>query len=112
MEGNDTLVVEQIYKLKEEGFLKSLPQYISLELNKKDYKYMFAYLLLCGYKEFQIINQINNEPFCSGEFGEYLDQTKWIDYDTALERYMDYRRLKIIDNKNLSLGWVDIVAKL
>jgi hypothetical protein len=67
---------------------------------------------MSGYKKFQLINQINNEPYSSGTFGEYLDKTKWLSFDEALGRYIKYRELKFIDNINLAIGWIDIHASM
>jgi len=113
VEGNDTAVLENLYSMKNRGYPKKIvPKYISLELNKKDYKYIFAYLLLLGYTEFQLINQVHNDPYTSGKFGEFLDKDKWIDYDEALSRYIKFRELRILDGKNLSGGWLDVVGRL
>jgi FkbM family methyltransferase len=105
VEGVDVEVAKQIYNSVK-------PKYISFELNKIDYASIFSYLSLSGYNEFQIINQIHNKQHCSGEFGPYLDPNKWLTYDEALSRYTKYRDLKIIDNVNLGVGWVDLHAKL
>lgn len=106
VEGCDTLIAKDLLNLK------VLPQFISFELNKIDYATIFSYLHLAGYKQFQLRNQLNNVNGSSGEFGEFLPKDKWITFDEALSQYIKYRELKIIDNKNLALGWMDIHAKL
>lgn len=88
------------------------PQYISFELNQKDYFEFFYQLKKNGYEEFQLINQVNNKPYgSSGEFGEYLNQDKWINFDEALSRYIKFKELRNIDRDNLSSGWLDIHAR-
>lgn len=106
VEGADLEVAKQVVNLP----IK--PRYISFELNKRDYAEIFMYLKMSGYKKFQLINQINNEPYSSGTFGEYLDKTKWLSFDEALGRYIKYRELKFIDNTNLAIGWIDIHASM
>ncbi len=92
--------------------LGGLPRFVSFELNKVDYEKIFSNLKAVGYTKFQLVNQIHNKPNSSGPFGEFLDQDKWLDFDTALERYMKYRELKMIDNVNLGVGWIDLHASL
>lgn len=88
------------------------PQYVSFELNKVDYLEIFMNLKIAGYTRFQLINQIHNEPNCSGDFGEFLNEKNWIGLDEAIVRYLKYRELKMIDNVNLGVGWIDLHAKL
>jgi len=88
------------------------PEYVSFELNKTDYSDIFMNLKLARYKEFQIINQIHNNPNCSGDFGAHLPDENWISFEDALSRYIKYRELKIIDNVNLGVGWVDLHARM
>ncbi|MDH4128868.1 MAG: FkbM family methyltransferase, partial [Spirochaetota bacterium] len=54
IEGCDLLVAEQLYSLKNK------PKYISFETSKKDYAGIFSWLYVSGYKNFQLINQLNN----------------------------------------------------
>jgi hypothetical protein len=68
------------------------------------------------------VNQVNNEgkideeidytftKYSSGLFGQWLPKSKWFMIDEVLTRYMKYKELKIIDNQELALGWVDIHA--
>jgi len=106
IEGADKLIASSLTLIKDK------PKYVSFELNKNDYKEIFENLKKAGYTEFQLINQIHNKPNHSGPFGEFLDQDKWLDFDVALERYEKYRELKMIDNINLGVGWLDLHAKL
>lgn len=87
------------------------PQFISFELNQKDYFEFFYRLKNYGYSKFQLVNQGNCKPFgSSGEFGEYLQKDKWIDFDEALSRYIKFKELRNLDRKNLSFGWLDLHA--
>jgi FkbM family methyltransferase len=127
IEGCDTIVAKQLYDLKEK------PQYISFETSKKDYHGIFSWLYCSGYKKFQLVNQMNNinrttndsqreyegekinykfSKFSSGFFGKDLPDGKWISFDEVLTRYIKYKELKIIDNQELGLGWLDIHASL
>lgn len=106
VEGMDIEVAKQVSRLQVK------PKYISFELNKVDFAEIFTLLKISGYKKFQLINQLNNEPYSSGTFGEFLDNSKWISYEEALSRYIKYRDLKFIDNVNLAMGWIDIHASL
>ncbi|MHA1342373.1 MAG: FkbM family methyltransferase [Promethearchaeota archaeon] len=104
IEGLDHLLIKQIEKFY------SKPNYLSFELSRLDYYKIFSYLYTSGYKKFQLLNQAHNKPYTSGEFAEYLPK-KWMNFDECLTKYMKYKELKEIDNKNLALGWVDIHAK-
>lgn len=105
IEGFDYLLIEQIIQAE----LK--PQYLSFELSRLDYYKIFSYLYVAGYTEFQLRNQANNLQYSSGAFGEFLPVDEWINFDECLTRYMKYKELKAIDNKNLALGWIDIHAR-
>ena len=48
----------------------------------------------------------------SGFFGNDLPSDKWFSHKGALARYEKYKELKIIDNKELAIGWLDLHAKL
>jgi len=50
--------------------------------------------------------------YSSGFFGNDLPNDKWLSYKEALTRYEKYKELKIIDNKELALGWLDLHASL
>lgn len=127
IEGCDLVVAQQLSELKNK------PKYVSFELSKKNYAGIFSWLYLAGYKKFQLINQMNNvnrkkDPtqkivegkninyhftkYSSGFFGNDLPKEKWLSYDEAINRYLKYRELKIIDNQELALGWLDIHASL
>ena len=108
IEGMDKEISKQLVSIP----TKSRPQYISFELNKIDYFDIFMNLKICNYTKFQLVNQIHNKPNCSGDFGGFLPKQKWIGFDEALSRYMKYRELKIIDNVNLGVGWMDLHAEL
>lgn len=127
VEGCDSIVARQLYNLK------TKPQYISFEISKRDYDGIFSGLYAAGYKKFQLVNQLNNvgrkkspaqktfegkkidyqfTKYSSGFFGKDLPENKWLSYDEALSRYLKYRELKIIDNQELALGWLDVHASL
>lgn len=126
IEGYDLYVAKQL------SISNKRPLYVSFEINKKDYAGIFSYLFVAGYKNFQLVNQANHPyravpkegregnklisyrfgRYSSGYFGEDLPQDKWLSYDDALARYIKYRELKQLDNKELALGWIDLHAKL
>jgi FkbM family methyltransferase len=115
IEGSDILVAKELYSLKQK------PEYISFETSKQTYMAVFSWLYVSGYKKFQLVNQQNNPIRCgdykftkysSGFFGNYLSKDRWLDFNEALSRYMKYKELKVIDNQELALGWLDIHAKL
>lgn len=88
------------------------PDYISFEINKNDYYDIFHNMYTCGYSKCQLINQIHNKVNSSGDFGQYLQEEKWLTINEALIRYIKYRELKMIDNVNLGVGWIDAHFKL
>ena len=127
VEGCDTVIAEQLHGLKEK------PQYVSFELSKRDYADIFSWLCVSGYKKYQLVNQLNNvnrkkDPsqktsegenidyqftkYSSGFFGRDLPENKWLTFDEALTRYLKYKELKIADNQELALGWLDVHASL
>jgi FkbM family methyltransferase len=127
VEGCDTVVAEQLYDLKEK------PQYVSFEISKRDYADIFSWLYVSGYKKYQLVNQLNNvnrkrDPsqktfeggnidyqftkYSSGFFGRDLPENKWLTFDEVLTRYLKYKELKIADNQELALGWLDVHASL
>ncbi len=125
IEGADVLVAKQLSELD----IK--PKYVSFETSRRDYASIFSFLFLSGYTSFQLINQqkyaglslenINKEGKSinykfefgsSGLFGEDLAVEKWINYDELLSRYTKFIDLRTLDMENLSLGWLDIHAKL
>lgn len=125
IEGADVIVAEQISKLNDK------PEYISFETSRRDYAKIFSYLYLAEYNNFQLINQlkynnlilkdIKNEGIpinytfefgSSGLFGKDLQNDMWITYDELLSRYTKFIDLRNLDQENLSMGWLDIHAKL
>lgn len=127
IEGCDLMVAEQLCGLENK------PQYVSFETSKRNYVGIFSWLYIAGYKKFQLVNQLNNinrkknptqkifegknidyqfSKYSSGFFGNDLPGNKWFSYDEALGRYLKYRELKIIDNQELALGWLDVHASL
>jgi FkbM family methyltransferase len=127
IEGCDLLVAKQLFNLKKK------PHYISFETSKRDYAGIFSWLYVSGYKKFQLVNQLNNidrkigssqknrgtkridyqfSKYSSGFFGKDLPENRWLSYDDALGRYLKYKELKIIDNQELALGWLDVHASL
>ena len=116
IEGCDLIIAEQLYSLKNK------PQYVSFEISKRDYTGIFPWLHVSGYKKFQLVNQLNNinreninyqfSKYSSGFFGKDLDDNRWLSHDETLGRYLKYKELKIIDNKELALGWLDLHASL
>lgn len=118
IEGNDTILVKQLYE--NINYIK--PKFVSFELSRMDYYEIFSYLHVAGYNSFQLVNQANNKgkideeinyiftEYSSGLFGEWLPKSKWLTIDETLTNYMKYKELKIIDNQELALGWVDLHA--
>ena len=116
IEGNDIGAVKQLYNLI--SYMR--PTYVSFELSKRDYYEIFSYLHVAGYDRFQLVNQRNNDgridetinysfsKYSSGMFGEWLPKDRWMTTDQAWTHYMKYKELKIIDNQELALGWVDL----
>ena len=117
VEGNDIDVVKQLF------FNKERPKFVSFELSKIDYYEIFSYLHVAGYSLFQLVNQANNRgkvdktigygfsEYSSGLFGEWLPDSKWLTINETLTNYMKYKELKVIDNQELALGWIDIHAQ-
>jgi len=105
IEGFDYLLIDQINN----SIIK--PKYVSCELSRLDYYKIFSLLYVAGYTKFQLINQLHNDKYSSGDFGDFLPADKWLDFDECLTRYMKYKELKAIDNINLALGWLDVHAK-
>ncbi len=125
VEGCDLMVAEQLYKMDVK------PKFVSFETSKKDYAGIFSWLYVSGYSKFQLVNQALNmeremphksseggrvdykfSKYSSGFFGEDLPDEKWLSYDEALSRYQKYKELKMLDNKELGLGWLDVHARL
>ena len=127
IEGCDLLVAKQLFCLAKK------PQYVSFETSKRDYAGIFSWLYVAGYKKYQLVNQLNNanriiaptqntgegkkidyqfSKYSSGLFGKDLPENRWLSYDEALSRYLKYKELKIIDNQELALGWLDVHASL
>lgn len=127
VEGKDVAVARQLYELKDR------PQYISFETSRQTYAGLFSWLYISGYNKFQLVNQLNNHfrkmgdysksgegkkinykfsKYSSGFFGKDLPSDGWLSYDDALTRYLKYKELKVIDNKELAIGWLDLHASL
>lgn len=127
VEGCDIVVAQQLYELKEK------PQYVSFEISKRDYGEIFSWLCVSEYKKYQLVNQSNNvnrkkypnqkssegksidyqfTKYSSGFFGKDLPENKWLTFDEALTRYLKYKDLKMADNQELALGWLDVHASL
>lgn len=127
VEGCDLIVAKQLFSLSDK------PQYVSFETSRRDYAGIFSWLYVSGYKKFQLVNQSNNlnrkkkttqkavegkkidykfSRYSSGFFGKDLPKNKWLSFDEALTRYIKYKELKIIDNQELALGWLDVHASL
>lgn len=124
IEGCDLSVARQI------SLLRDKPKFVSFETSKRDYAGLFAFLYVSGYSSFQLVNQsrntlrplpsINGEgqpihykfgEYSSGYFGEDLPRDKRLSYEQALERYIKYKELKVADNQELGLGWLDLHAR-
>ena len=124
VEGVDVTIAKQI------TLQHIFPEYVSFELNKNDFSSIFSYLFIAGYREFQLVNQslhrtrklpveqkegysieYNFSPYSSGPFGKDLPEKKWLTYNEVISRYIKYRELKLIDNEELALGWLDLHAK-
>lgn len=127
IEGCDLLVAKHLFCLAEK------PQYVSFETSKRDYAGIFSWLYVAGYQKYQLVNQLNNinrkigptqktcegkkidyqfSKYSSGFFGKDLPENRWLSYDEAIGRYLKYKELKIIDNQELALGWLDVHASL
>lgn len=127
IEGCEIMVAKQLF------YLENKPQYVSFETSKRTYAGIFSWLYVAGYKKFQLVNQLNNlnrkpeetqklvegkkieyqfTKYSSGFFGNDLPSNKWLSYEEALLRYLKYKELKIIDNQELALGWLDVHASL
>lgn len=127
IEGEDICVAKELFSLRDK------PEYVSFEISKTSFAGIFSWLFCSGYKKYQLVNQMNNPyrnirqtelvsdeekvPFkfteySSGFFGKQLPAEKWLDYEEALSRYVKYRELKLVDNQELALGWLDLHAKL
>lgn len=127
VEGCEVMIAKQL------ASLKNKPQFVSFEISKQSYAAIFSWLYIAGYKRFQLVNQFNNPgrkpeetqtvfegkkidyqftKYSSGFFGNDLPNDKWLPYEEVLTRYVKYRALKIIDNKELALGWLDVHASL
>jgi FkbM family methyltransferase len=106
IEGCDVMTALNLIQLEEK------PEVVSFELNKIDYVDIFIALKHAGYNKYQLRNQINNKPYSSGLFGYLLSEDKWLTFDEALSRYIKYRDLRLLDNTDLAIGWLDIHAKL
>jgi FkbM family methyltransferase len=123
LEGCDVYTARQVFEYKEK------PDFISFETSKRDYAGIFSYLFVAGYQRFQLLNQLVNQQrivesgsntdaqtgyrftkFSSGPFGKDLPADKWLSFDEVLSRYIKYKELKQLDNKELGLGWLDIHA--
>lgn len=104
IEGCDSFVAKELFNQEK-------PKFVSFEISKKDYFDIFSWLYVSGYRKFQLINQINNPKYSSGNFGDFL-QSNWISYDELLTRYIKYKELKYIDNKELAIGWLDVHAMM
>jgi len=105
IEGCDSIVAKQL-------FVQEKPKFVSFEISRKDYFEIFSWLYVSGYTKFQLRNQMNNPEYSSGEFAKFLPENKWISYDELLTRYIKYKDLKIIDNVELGLGWIDVHANM
>jgi FkbM family methyltransferase len=119
VEGHDVIMVKQLLEIINHG-IKPKPTFVSFELSKRDYFEIFSYLHVAGYDRYQLVNQRNNDgrevggykfsKYSSGTFGDRLPPERWMTTDEAWTNYMKYKELKIIDNQELALGWVDLHA--
>ncbi len=126
-EGCEVMIAKQLSNLENK------PQFISFETSKQSYTEIFSWLYVAEYKKFQLVNQLNNPgrkpeetqtvfegkkidyqftKYSSGFFGNDLPNDKWLSYEESLTRYVKYKELKIIDNEELALGWLDVHASL
>lgn len=117
IEGYDLAVAKALFDIKDK------PPFVSFELSKSMYAELFAWLLICGYKRFQLVNQANHPQrqrddqyrfgqYSSGSFGDDLPGHQWLTYEEAMSRYIKYRELKSVDNVELTMGWLDLHASL
>lgn len=126
IEGADILVAQQLSELKQ-----NKPLFVSFETSRRDFAKIFSYLYLAGYSSYQLINQLKYDGLkienidkeginishkfdfgSSGIFGNDLPESQWISYEELLSRYIKYIDLRTLDQENLSMGWLDVHAKL
>ena len=126
IEGHDVLVARQL------SMLDVQPTFVSFESGKKQYAELFCWLWAAGYRSFQLVNQANNigrtrcerntkvegrpinyefSAFSSGFFGDDLAEGRWLSLSDALTRHVNYNAMKIADNHELGLGWLDLHAR-
>lgn len=124
IEGCDLIVAKHLSEFKQK------PKHVSFELSRNNYIGIFSYLYISGYSKFQLVNQRNNpnriipkdmindkhnnfkfSKFSSGFFGEDLPKEKWLSFDEMITNYVKFKDLKIFDNAELALGWLDVHAK-
>ena len=117
VEGCDLIVAKHLSEFKQK------PKHVSFELSRNNYTGIFSYLYVSGYSKFQLVNQINNpnrittkdfkfSEFSSGFFGDDLPKDRWLSFDEMITNYIKFKDLKIFDNAELALGWLDVHAKL
>ena len=124
IEGADVFAVKQLAEHA------TKPKFVSFETSRRDFAALFSYLYVAGYRQYQLVNQANNHglkaevatlegdrldytfsKFSSGLYGDDLPADRWQAFEETLSRYLKYKELKQIDNKQLGLGWVDVHAK-
>lgn len=120
IEGGDAIFIRSLLQTSER------PRNVSFELTSID---DLAFLLACGYDEFQIVNQWLH-PFVrppnparegayvdarfdhetSGLFGRELPEKAWTTYAAVVEQYSLYSRLRGL-HEGLAIGWTDVHAR-
>ena len=127
IEGHDVFVARQLRELSTQ------PTFVSFESGRKHYAELFCWLWVAGYRSFQLVNQANNvnrrpcetntkvegraieysfSPYSSGFFGDDLPENRWLTLDEAMTRHVKYKEMKVADNRELALGWLDLHARL
>jgi len=113
MDGVEEDLMEDLFKLKKK------PKYLSVEFPKDFANYNFKNLKKLKYKKFLFVNQIyntSNDSYfsfvnSSGDFGHHLKQ-KFYSFSKAKKIYKIFRKLRDIDQRNLSPGWLDLHVAL
>lgn len=109
MDGVEETLINGLFELKKK------PKYLSVEFDKGHSSYFLKSLKMMKYKKFLFVNQIyniSNDSYfsfinSSGDFGPYLNQ-KYYSFSKAQKIYKMFRKLRDIDQRNLSPGWLDL----
>lgn len=109
MDGVEKSLIDGLFELKKK------PKYLSVEFDKGHSSYFLKSIKKMKYKKFLFVNQIYNKSNdsyfsfinSSGDFGPHLNQ-KYYSFSKAQKIYKMFRKLRDIDQRNLSPGWLDL----